>query len=233
MPRLVNWNIARHAPESKQARSLLSEVKRLDPDIACFTEAHATSFESMDGHIISAMGKLWTGGKPDERKVYLFSRHKWHDVEIPTGLNAIGGLVSGETTFAGQRYWVIGVCIPYHMAGRGSVGFRLWKQHEQFVAGLATYLTERRFSLPTIIIGDFNRKIPRQWGGEQSYRFLIDSLEGYAVHTTGPITPLDKYTVDHIATSSELECSGVQALPATNAEGLRRSDHFGVVAEFK
>lgn len=233
--RLVNWNIERNGPQTREAVSLLEEIRALSPDLVCLTEAWTTSLDTFGGHTLSAKGVAWGRQAEDERKVVLWSPRPWIDIDTMEEVCRFGGAVSGRTELGGQLVRIVGICIPYHMASPfGQVPKEApWRQHELFLGALDLFLRRLGKSEPVIVLGDFNRKIPRAGRTpRKSFEMLEDAFRGYEIATTGVLEPLESQTVDHAAFAGAFDIMGVKGRPATTPEGLVRSDHFGVVVDF-
>lgn len=233
--RIVNWNIERRSPSTWQAKSLLGEIAQLDPDVVCLTEAWETSADQLGGHSVSTTGAAWSNKDDHERKVLLWSKNVWRDVQVIEELEATGSAITGRTELAGTDVRVVGLCIPYSFASpRGQKPrARKWSLHERFLQDLAPLLRQWRNVGPVIVTGDFNRFIPRYKGSKQAYALLEAALDGYEVITAGEIVGVNKPTIDHIAFAGDLIATQVTGRPAEADDGRRRSDHFGVVADFE
>lgn len=233
--RIVNWNIERHAPSSWQSTSLLSEIGQLDPDIVCLTEAWETSAELLGGHSISAAGAEWSPKIPGECKVLLWSKSPWRDVQVIEELEATGSAITGIAEHEGKGIRFVGMCVPYHFASPFGLEPRAkpWSQHERFLEVLAPLLSRWRDESPVIVVGDYNRFIPRHWGPKRSYALLEAALDGFLIVTAGDLPGVGKRAIDHIAVAGDFVVSEVFGLPAESPDGRRRSDHFGVVADFE
>lgn len=233
--RVVNWNIERRAPQSWQSVSLMEEIDELAPDVICLTEAWRQSAEPLGGFSISANGVAWSDQHPDERKVLLWSRQPWRNVQVVDGLEVTGSTVTGTTSFGETEVRFVGLCIPYHFANPlgQEPRAKLWSQHERFLQDLRPYLAQWREEGPVIVAGDFNRRIPRSWGPKRSYALLESAFHGYEIPTSGIIDEINDRTIDHVAFSANVKALRVIGRPAEAADGRRRSDHFGIVVDFE
>lgn len=232
--RIVNWNIERHGPLTWQAKSLLAEISELEPDIVCLTEAWEASAASLGGFSISATGVSWSHKDAVERKVLLWSRNAWRDVQIVEQLEATGSAITGLTLLGSTVVRILGLCIPYHFASPLGLVPRAkpWSQHERSLEDLAPLLRLWRDSGPVIVVGDFNRFIPRAWGPKRSFELMEMALDGYQVTTAGEVKGVNARTIDHVAFAGELKVTDVFGRSANTDDGRKRSDHFGVVVDF-
>lgn len=231
--RIVNWNIERRKPSSWQAMSLVEEITGLKPDLICLTEAWTQSLSSLGGHTVSSPGVAWSPKHEDERKVLLWSPTPWRDAGVVTGLEETGSAVTGMTTLGGIETRVVGICIPYNFAsplGR-TPKVKPWHQHESYLKKLKPLLDAWARQGPTIVLGDFNRRIPRVWGPRASYALLKNAFENYEIATAGVLQGVNDRTIDHVAHFGPFSTSAVTGRPAEASDGRRRSDHFGVVLD--
>ena len=231
--RLVNWNIERNGPHSAKALSLMAEIRGLLPDLICLTEAWESSLDGLGGHVLTARGVSWSRQEAEERKVALWSAGPWTCVDRMEPVSAFGGAVSGVTELQGRSVRIAGLCIPYHMASPfGQVPkAKPWEQHERFLHHLGPYLRRWRQEGPVIVLGDFNRRMPRTYGLKQSYEMLEEAFEGYDIVTRGAVAGVEAATVDHVAFGGPFQVLSVQGRSAVTPEGLKRTDHFGVVVD--
>lgn len=233
--RLVNWNIERNGPATRKAVSLMGEIGALSPDLICLTEAWETSLETFDGHVLTAKGVAWSPQAVGETKVVLWSPEPWEGVDRMEPVAAFGGAVSASTQLGGRSVRVVGICVPFHMASPLGLApkARMWEQHERFLEALTPYLQQWRQDGPVIVTGDFNRRMPRTYGSLRSYEMLEQAFEEYEIVTRGVLPGVGTQTVDHVAFAGGLTATDVEGRSAVSPEGLVRSDHFGVVVDFK
>ncbi|WP_406680584.1 endonuclease/exonuclease/phosphatase family protein [Hyphomonas sp. FCG-A18] len=231
--RIINWNIERHGPGSWQAASLTGDIAVLKPDLVCLTEAWKQTLSQLDGYSVSAPGAAWSAQDPDERKVLLWSRRSWENVEVAHELDSLGGCLTGLTTIGPDKVRIVGLCIPYQFASPlGQVSkAKQWEMHERFLCKLEPLLSKWSTERPMIVLGDFNRRMPRSWGPKKSYELLERVFERLNIVTTGSLDNVDDRTVDHVAVSSQFNPSQVMGIPAESADGRKRSDHFGVMVD--
>lgn len=232
--RIVNWNIERHGPDSWQARSLLDEIARLDPDLLCLTEAWESSAAPLGGFAVSAAGAAWSSEHALERKVLLWSRSEWRDVQPVDALEATGSAITGLTLLGSTEVRIVGLCIPYHFANPFGQEPRAkpWSQHERFLEELAPLLRQWRQEGPVMVLGDFNQFIPRVWGPKRSYELMEAAFESYDIVTGGETKGIKACAIDHVAFAGDLIATDVVGRSAQTNDGRKRSDHFGVVVDF-
>lgn len=231
--RIVNWNIERHGPATWQAKSLLAEIAELGPDVLCLTEAWEASAATLGGHAISARGATWSAEHDSERKVLLWSKHPWQDVQTINQLETAGSAITGLTLLGETQVRVAGLCIPYHFASPFGQEPRAkpWSQHERFLEDLSPLLIQWRNEGPVIVLGDFNQFMPRVWGPKRSHEMMEAAFAGYSIVTSGEIEGLGARAIDHVAFAGNLKATSVFGRSAASEDGRKRSDHFGVFVD--
>lgn len=231
--RIVNWNIERHGPATWQAKSLLAEIAELGPDVLCLTEAWEASAATLGGYAISAPGAAWSAEHDSERKVLLWSKHPWQNVQTIDQLEATGSAITGLMLLGETQVRVAGLCIPYHFASPFGQEPRAkpWSQHERFLEDLAPLLIEWRNEGPVIVLGDFNQFMPRVWGPKRSHEMMEAAFTGYSIVTAGEIEGVGARAIDHVAFAGNLKATSVFGRSAASEDGRKRSDHFGVVVD--
>lgn len=168
-----------------------------------------------------------------ERKVLLWSKHSWQDVETIDALEVTGSAITGLTSLGETRLRVTGLCIPYHFAS--PIGqeprARPWRQHERFLEDLSPWIRQWQDEGPVIILGDFNQFMPHVWGPKRSHALMETAFAGFRFVTHGEIEGVDARAIDHVAFAGNLEATRVFGRPAASEDGRKRSDHFGVVVD--
>ena len=145
------WNSDWATPSSKRGKYF---IDKFDSDIICLTEGYETLLPH-DGYIISSHEDYGYKSKKGRRKVILWSKNKWTDIdqigskEIPTG-RFISGITNGIK--------IIGLCIPWRFAhvSTGRKDRKPWEDHLSFIQNLS-FSNQK-----TIILGDFNQIIPKK-----------------------------------------------------------------------
>ena len=239
--KVVNWNVEWATPASARSPYILDRLNEHCPDIICLTETDARLLSEWDGHTITARADPYKAATNNQRKVLLWSRRKWTELD-DFGDEALppGRFVSGATETPSGPVTVIGVCIPYHNANV-NVGTRKkapWEDHSAYLSGLASILT-RKASGPLVVMGDFNQQIGqrRRPYPPLSHPVRLQLQEtmqaggppGLTIATAG-LGLRGRRAIDHIAISAELSAASLTTID--NMDGDRRlSDHFGVVAD--
>ena len=209
-------------------------MSSLNPDVVCLTEAYEDSLNELGGHSISIPGVTWSPTKEGERKVVLWSKNPWVEVDGEGNVETQSGAYLSAVTETGLgliRF--VGICMPYHMAAPIGVSPKpkMWSQHLIFLDGLAKLLPKGENSPPTILLGDFNQRIPRVWTPKKVYQALLKVIDGYEVATEGKIKSVGELTIDHIVHSKDFKATRITSIDNYSSDGSRLSDHFGIYAE--
>ena len=239
--KVVNWNVQWATPGAARSPEILSRIQHQDPEVICLTEAHGHLLDALNGYTICCKPLAGPGDNLNRRKVLLWSKHEWLDIDdcgderLPKGR-----YIAGSTQTSIGQLAVIGVCIPYHNANVnvGAKNKAPWEDHSAYLSGLASILTRKASGL-LIVMGDFNQQLGqrRRPYPPVSHPVRAELLEtmaaagssGLAIATAG-LGLRGRRAIDHIAISGEL--SAVSLTTIDNMDGDRRlSDHFGVVAE--
>ena len=205
MLKISCWNTDWATPTSKRGKFF---IDKFDSDIICLTEGYETLLPE-DGYIISSHENFGYETKNGRRKVILWSKNKWSDIdelgskEIPSGR-----FISGVTN--GIR--IIGLCIPWRSAhvSTGRKDRKPWEDHLSFIQNLT--LSHQK----TIILGDFNQNIPKKNQPEIVFSSLMNLIDGLNLLTTN-------MGLDHIIISKDLEAKNIKRI----ATGTN-SDHDGI-----
>lgn len=235
--RIGTWNTAWAKPGGLHRRGtrIGVELAATECDVLCVTEGFAGIFPD-GGHVIDA-GKDW--GYPirqGRRKVLLWSKRPWTSHVDAIGSEELpkGRLVAGVTeTPEGACLTVVGVCIPWHGAHvtTGRKDRKPWQDHKAWLAGFE----RMRCRIPesrTIVLGDFNQRIPRAWAPKAVHEALLRAFDGFEVATAGELAGAPNLSIDHIAHTPDLTQRGIRIWCKRDAEGHYLSDHFGVWGNF-
>lgn len=233
--RIVIWNVAWAGKTSDRGKILHDTIFALSPDMVCITEG-LTDWMPDTGSLISSDADYGYAQKPGRRKVLLWSRTPWHEVDsFGNELLPSGRFVSGVTETNQGNVEVIGVCIPWADAHvrTGRKDRARWEDHKAYLAGLKQYLNAKEFRYPTMIVGDFNQTIPRRSQLKEVSDRLADALNSsFTVVTTGIIPNVDKPSIDHLAHTTDVTITRVDGLSYDGENPIRLSDHFGLCVDF-
>lgn len=229
---LVNWNVQFRGIRSEAAGIIRERIFSHQPDVVCLTESF-TDFFSGSGHVADAALNYGYPLLAGRRKVLLWSRRPWRNVDqIGHPILPPGRFVAGRTSTLMGDVTVIGVCIPWAHAhvSSGRKDRAPWEDHLAYLVGLDEVLALSRG--PTILVGDFNQTAPRSRAPLRAYAALEAALTGrLCLATAGPLQPMDKLAIDHVAHSPDLAAQAVSSISDEAPSGAKLSDHFGVCVQ--
>ena len=132
--RAVTWNVEWATPRSRRTTEILSRIDGHAPEVVCLTETNV-GLLSQRGYTICSQPDAGYGIKINRRKVILWSREPWDEVD-DVGLDSMppGRFVAGVTQTSLGKVTVIGVCIPWFgsrtEARRKAERKMRWEDHE-------------------------------------------------------------------------------------------------------
>ena len=137
--KLVNWNVEWATPASQRTPEILSRVRGHAPEIVCLTETH-DGLLSQDGHTICSQPDYGYPIRKGRRKVLLWSKEPWKQVEN-VGIDSMppGRFVSGVTQTSVGDVTVIGICIPWfgsRTEAKRKEPKKQWEDHEKYLNDL-------------------------------------------------------------------------------------------------
>ena len=228
----LTWNLEWSSPKSKRLPIIQQMIAEEDPDVVCYTEVIRTILP--EGHIIEADADYGYSKTGDRRKVVLWSRTPWTEVDIlgdakmPTGR-----FISGVT--GGIRF--VGVCISWRDAhvSSGRRDRSSWEDHISYCEGLQEVLSKySSLNQPICILGDYNQRIPRFRQPVKVFNALMEAIpDDFIIATDGLSDSNGDGLVDHISSSSSLQPTITKILPRFSKDGTRLSDHVGVLGQLK
>ena len=232
--KLVNWNVEWATPRSSRRAEILRRIQRHDPEVVCLTETH-TGLLSQDGHTICSQPDYGYPIKDGRRKVMLWSREPWEQVD-DVGIDSMppGRFVSGVTQTSVGEIMVLGICIPWFgsrtEARRTSERKKRWEDHEQYLAGL-TEILGRASAKRLIVVGDFNQAIGSSSRAPLALRSVLQEpfSPGMTI-VTSALAFQGRRCIDHIALTDDLAFGSLEVIGNIH-EGKNLSDHFGVAAD--
>ena len=232
--KLANWNVEWATPGSQRTPEILSRIHEHAPDVVCLTETHEELL-SQDGHTICSQPDYGYPIKEGRRKVLLWSREPWTQVnDLGIASMPSGRFVSGVTQTSVGEVTVIGICIPWFgsrtEARRGSNRKMRWEDHEQYLAGL-TEVLGRASAKRLIVMGDFNQRIgPSSSASRKLQSALQSAILPRMTIATAAIGFQGHRSIDHIVLSEDLAAESIGVISNIH-DGRELSDHFGVFAE--
>lgn len=228
--KLLVWNIEWATPRSRRGLAIREIVAELQPDLICLTEGVCEMLPAF-GHAIDASADYGYGDTGNRRKVLLWSREPWRDLDRQGEASMPGGRFVAGTT-VGIR--VVGVCIPWRDAHvrTGRSDRKPWEDHMAYLGGLGQLLGAA--TGPVVVVGDFNQRLPRKGQPAPVYDALSDALRpSLNVITEGALDSGGKPLIDHAATSPHVTGRLVRTIPRVNEDGLRLSDHVALILEIR
>ena len=234
MPRIGTWNTEWTPPRTVRGRIVSASLADPECDVLCVTEGFRD--------ILPRVGYTIDGGcdwgypiKKGRRKVLLWSKRPWTNVVHFDSGRPLGGRIAAGTTkvYLGSLD-VIGVCIPWRDAHvrSGHKDSTAWKEHLRWL----DVFQKRRYqpgNKRTVVLGDFNQRIPRRQQKKEVYEELRQAFEGLKFATAGWLAGARGLAIDHIAHSPDLKLTGdIGIWPKRSQQGRRLSDHFGVWCDF-
>ena len=204
------WNSDWATPSSKRGKFF---IEKFDSDIICLTEGYENLLPK-DGYIISSHEDYGYKSKNGRRKVILWSKNEWTDIDklgskdIPSG-RFISGVTSGIR--------IIGLCIPWRFAhvSTGRKDRKPWEDHLSFIQNLS-FSNQK-----TIILGDFNQNIPKKNQPEKVFSSLSNMIDEFNLLTTN-------MGLIHIVISTDLIAESIEKIATKN-----NSDHDGINCSIK
>jgi endonuclease/exonuclease/phosphatase family metal-dependent hydrolase len=230
MIKCLNWNLEWRTPRSAGGNWIAQKIRELDPDVSCLTEV--TEALIPEGEALRSDLDYGYENKGDRRKVVLWSREPWTEVDLlgnsqlPTGR-----FVSGVTM--GIRF--IGVCIPWQSAhmSTGRKDRKSWEDHLIYCQGLTRIIEKyRKADFSICVLGDYNQRIPRVRQPVEVAEALAACFPtAFNVCTSGINDDEGKPLIDHCAVSPGLSVQVTEIIPKQTPDGNQVSDHAGVLQE--
>lgn len=229
------WNIAWKRPSSSAGVAMISELLAHAPEVICIAEGHADSLPS-GWYPITSQADHGYPLQNGRRKVALWSREPWHEVDDVGSPDLPGGrYICGLTATSLGPLRVVGICVPWshaHVTG-GRQDSQPWQEHNAYLVGIRTILAELDHSVPTILLGDVNQRIPRSRAPRASYDLLLAALApSITIWTTGRVPGLDRQTVCHIGGTHQLSPRQIVGISRFD-DGKELSDHDGLVTDIE
>ena len=236
--KILNWNTEWLSPRSQHGRfdKATALIASHDPDVICLTEARPELMPSGGETITSEVSGAGNIENRGGRKVALWSRFGWSNVDtIGSDKLPEGRYVSAKTECMGIEFHFVGMCIPY----QGYRNHRRWGEgRKRNSQGACEYLdalrqdvlTRQQFSSRAILLGDFNLQIPpynypyRRSEVNQKRKETFDS---WLIPTAG----ISRHFIDHIAMSTDLRVNSLQYISRFTSDDTQLSDHSGVCIE--
>ncbi len=223
---IATWNTQWATPRTDRGVRIAAKSSATDADVIVVTEGVRELLPD-GGDVVDAGADWGYGSKPDRRKVIVWSRFPLSLETVGDTGATLGRLAVTTVTTPGGLVRIIGACIPWRDAhvGTGRSDARPWSEHLQYLDQLEALLGALDRTVPTIIAGDFNQRIPRARQPVRVANRLAEVLAGWTIHTAGDLTHGPH--IDHVASNRHLACRSINDWPGADGFG-RLSDHAGV-----
>lgn len=226
----INWNVRWARPRTPIGTEILRRLTILNPQVICLTEGHTDFLLPKGGHLIASSADYGYRAQATCRKVLLWSKQPWCDVdEIGSAELPTGRFIAGSTMTDAGLNRCVGVCIPWRDAHvrTGRKDRKPWQDHVTYFRGLIEYLKNVPFH-KLIVVGDFNQRIPRSTASKEARGMLTELVGiGLSLPTSGLRGDDGKLGVDHIAVGADILVRSVGTIDNSAGE-VSLSDHFGV-----
>ena len=230
--RVISWNVEWATPVSRRTTEVLNRIDRHAPDVVCLTEGHV-GLLSRHGHTICSQPDYGYTVKEGRRKVLLWSREPWEQID-DVGIDSMppGRFVAGVTQASFGAVTIVGVCIPWFgsrtEARRKLERKKQWEDHRQYLAGLTEVLAQAS-AKHLIVMGDFNQTIgPDSRAPSELQLALQKAFPPSMTVATAALAFQERRSIDHIASSDDLTVESMGVISNIH-DGRKLSDHFGVV----
>lgn len=230
--KILLWNIQWASPKSKRTPYILNTIQKHNPFIICLTETYHGLLQRSGNSMYSDADygyKIHEG----RRKISLWSKNDWESVDsIGDPVLPSGRFISGITTTPIGRINCIGVCIPWADAhvSTGRKDRKRWEDHLQYLKGLSHITNNLPNDIPSVILGDFNQRIPKGSQPQYVYSALFNTFnDKVSIKTSGYIPELEQQSIDHLACTSDIEVIDIKGINKKADDGVSLSDHFGLV----
>ncbi len=225
------WNVEWSRAGTRRGITVSKSLGELRSDILCVTEGYVGLLPPA-GHSVLSEADHGYQTTDDRRKVMLWSREPWSDIDsIGSPDLPSGRFVVGRTMTPIGPIRVVGVCIPWRDAHvrTGRRDRKPWQDHSDFISRLGMLLSQLDDSIPIIIFADFNQRVPRI----SQPLLVFDQLQAafadrFIAATAGVLPGVNEPSIDHVALSRQLAASELQTFNGTSEDGQHLSDHFGL-----
>ena len=189
------------------------------------------------GHVITSDADYGYPIRHGRRKALLWSRMPWRDVDVAANsLMPPDRFIAGTTLTSVGEVRCFGVCVPWRDAHvrTGRRDRAPWKDHQEFLKHRNPIVARRPGGTPSLIVGDFNQRVPRARQPVPTFEALMAMLErGFELVTAGPIEGTSELTIDHLAVTREFALYGLDYLARHDEPGAEMSDLFGLRAQLR
>lgn len=238
--RILNWNTQWLSPRSRGGRfeAALELIAGQRADVVCLTEARAELMPSGGQTITSELSGAGNVENRDGRKVALWSRHGWRNVDtLGSPRLPEGRFVRAETDIGGSTWTFIGMCIPYrgYRVGEkwGEQRLATWEGACRYLDGLRDEVLPKLENRERVVLpGDFNLQIPPKnypYPNSEVDQKRQATFAGRLIPTSG----IRQHYIDHVAMSNDLQVECLRFISKFAPDGRQLSDHNGVVIDLE
>ena len=111
----------------------------------------------------------------------------------------------------------------------GQKNRQIWEDYIKYLDALKPII--QYSSESTVVLGDFNQRIPRKWSPQNVYDKLLKTFQSnFTIATTGIITEMNQQAIDHFAHTSDIAVKQISVIN-NHLGSMKLSDHFGFVIE--
>ncbi|MCR9177430.1 MAG: endonuclease/exonuclease/phosphatase family protein [Alphaproteobacteria bacterium] len=229
------WNIAWKRPSTSAAATMIGQLLAHKPEVICIAEGHTDSLPKT-WHPITSHPDYGYPQQDGRHKVALWSREPCLEVDELGSPDMPGGrFICGITLTSLGPLRVMGVCVPWSHAHvtSGRCDRKQWQEHNAYLVALRIVLAEIDYSVPTILVGDVNQRVPRTRAPKTSYDLLLNALSPtMTIWTSGQVPGLDRQTVCHIGGTNMLSPRQIIGLSRFHGD-KELSDHDGLIADIE
>ena len=232
---VVNWNVEWTTPRSSRFPRIQELIEAQSPHVVCLTEGQRSLYPRT-GHVVTGEADFgYPNPKGERRKVLLWSRNPWSDVDTVGSPNIPPGRFVAATTqtpIGPVRF--VGVCIPWRDAHvrTGRRDREAWEDHTTYLRELGPIIERQKRDVPIVVLGDFNQRVPRQRVPEHIFDELVEAFAALRLVTAGVREDIGRQLIDHVAVSAQLVAEDVRCWPKHDG-GVRLSDHDGVAVTLR
>lgn len=244
--RILNWNtqIANPRARSNRFEAVKQRIDQWNADVICLTEAYPQTLPKQGETITSGLSGWGDHEGYGARKVLLWNKFGWQDVD-PVGSYKLpeGRFISGITRIQELNLRVVGMCIPYHgyrnHAKWGDKQKSRWQGACEYLEALRhDVLVHKPYATHSILLGDFNLQIPAKnypYPSENVNALREETFKGWFISTAGEIDDpvLDKRFIDHVALTPDFEVKSRIFISRFDEAGGTLSDHNGVCIDIE
>lgn len=234
--KIALWNVEWATPQTRRGLLVSAALEAGNPDSICVTEGCAGILPH-NGYLITSGQDYGYNSTGERRKVLLWSRSPWSNVDcFGSPLMPSGRFICGTTETSIGPVRCIGVCIPWKDAHvrTGRKDRAPWQDHLAFLDGFNEWLKSTPTDIPSVLLGDFNQRIPRGRQPAHVFSRLEEILHGrFEIMAGGNLDGVEVQSIDHVGISGDLQAGPLMTFSNIAENGMQLSDHFGLRIEVR